>query len=75
MKIEKLSQAPKLKKTLHKIDLNSPRDSNKCTSDLVCVTDRLKHNMESSNQLQADPEVQNTKTQVTSKTFKKTAKS
>ena len=51
--------------------MNSPRDSNKCTSDLVCVTDRLKHSIESSNQLQSDPEVQKTKTQVTSKTLKK----
>ena len=64
---QKTITSTKDEQTLHKIDLNSLRDSNKCTGDLVCVTDRLKHNMGSSNQLQADPKIQNTNTQVTSK--------
>ena len=69
--MKKLSEALKINKHFHKIDLKSPRDSNQCTSDWVGVTDRLKHNMGSSNQPQANEKVQNTKTQVTSKTLKK----
>ena len=69
--MKKLSEAPKIKKHFHKIDSKRPRDSNQYISDWVGITDRLKHNMGCSNQPQAEEEVQNTKTQVTSKTLKK----
>ena len=59
----KQSDTPKISKHFHKID--TKRDSNKCASDLMGVTDRLKDDTGSPNQPHMDFEGQNSKTKAT----------